>query len=112
MDQTEAAPGYFVPEEQMMLDRHPLVHELAPDGDPAPVDQDELRHQDALDSADLDSADEAVPDYPDPPRTGDPAVDEVIDAVARAVGGPLEEQLAVYDAAYRTLQDRLADVEG
>jgi hypothetical protein len=107
MDQTEAAPGHFVPAEQMMLDRHPLVHEPAPDGDPALVDDDELRHQEAL-----DSADEAVPDYPDPPRTGDPAVDEVIDAVARAVGGPLEEQLAVYDAAYRTLQDRLADVEG
>jgi hypothetical protein len=56
--------------------------------------------------------DEPAPEYPDPPRTGDRDVDEVIDAVARAVGGPLEEQLAVYDAAYRTLQDRLADVEG
>jgi len=114
-----------VPDDQMMLDRHPLVHEPAPDDDPAPGEDDApgrehvLDQEDALDVSDaLDAGDaagsdeEPAPDYPDPPRTGDPAVDEVIDAVARAVGGPLEEQLAVYDAAYRTLQDRLADVEG
>jgi hypothetical protein len=55
---------------------------------------------------------EPAPEYPDPPRTGDPAVDRVLDAVAGAVSGPLEEQLSAYDAAHRTLQDRLADVEG
>lgn len=51
-------------------------------------------------------------DLPDPPLTGDPDVDEAIAALARAIPGPLEEQVAVYDAAHRTLQDRLADVEG
>ena len=51
-------------------------------------------------------------EYREPPVTGDPAVDEVVAEVARAVMGPLEGQLAVYDTAYRTLQDRLADVEG
>jgi hypothetical protein len=55
---------------------------------------------------------EPVPEYPEPPRTGDHAVDEVLVAVALAVTGPLEEQLAVFDAAHRTLQGRLADVEG
>ena len=55
---------------------------------------------------------EAVFDFPDPPQTGDSAVDQAISAVAQAIGGPLEEQLTAYDAAHRTLQDRLADVEG
>lgn len=55
---------------------------------------------------------EPTPEYPDPPLTGDPGVDQVLAAVAQAVHGPLEEQLAVYDIAHRTLQDRLADVEG
>ncbi len=54
---------------------------------------------------------EPTPEYPDPPLTGDPGVDQVLAAVAQAVHGPLEEQLAVYDIAHRTLQDRLADVE-
>jgi hypothetical protein len=56
--------------------------------------------------------DEPAFDFPDPPETGDVAVDEAINAVAAAISGPLEEQLSVYDAAHRTLQDRLADVEG
>jgi hypothetical protein len=54
----------------------------------------------------------AIEFAPLPPQTGDLAVDQAIDAVARALGAPLEEQLAVYEAAHRTLQDRLADVEG
>jgi hypothetical protein len=56
--------------------------------------------------------DENDQEFREPPVTGDPGVDEVVAAVARAVMGPLEGQLAVYDTAYRTLQDRLADVEG
>jgi hypothetical protein len=55
---------------------------------------------------------EPVFDFPDPPQTGDADVDKAIGALAQAVGGPLEEQLTVYEAAHRTLQDRLADVEG
>ena len=51
-------------------------------------------------------------EVPDPPETGDPDVDSAINAVAAAMDGPLEEQVAVYEAAHRTLQDRLADVEG
>jgi hypothetical protein len=49
---------------------------------------------------------------PDPPITGDEAVDKVVAEVAQALHRPLEEQVAVIDAAHRTLQDRLADVEG
>ncbi len=55
---------------------------------------------------------EPVFDIPDPPQTGDADVDQAISALAQAIGGPLEEQLTVYEAAHRTLQDRLADVEG
>jgi hypothetical protein len=61
----------------------------------------------------LSEAIERPVDLPDPPQTGDPDVDMAIAAVAQAVvGGSLEEQLVAYDAAHRTLQDRLADVEG
>jgi hypothetical protein len=63
-------------------------------------------------SEELGMSEEPGSGVPDPPRTGDPAVDEAITAIARAVTGPLEEQLAVYEVAHRTLQDRLADVEG
>jgi hypothetical protein len=58
------------------------------------------------------SDDEPGFEVPDPPQTGDPEVDQAVAALAVAVGGPLEEQLAVYESAHRTLQDRLADVEG
>ncbi len=58
------------------------------------------------------AADEPRPEVPDPPRTGDPEVDAALAVLATSMGGPLEEQLAVYEAAHRTLQDRLADVEG
>ena len=51
-------------------------------------------------------------DVPAAPQTGDPDVDTAIFAVAEAMSSPLEEQVAVYEAAHRTLQDRLADVEG
>jgi len=49
---------------------------------------------------------------PEPPVTGDDAVDHAVAEVARSVERPLEDQVAVIDAAHRTLQDRLADVEG
>jgi hypothetical protein len=49
---------------------------------------------------------------PEPEPTGDPAVDEAMASLAAAAGEPLEHQLAVFDAVHRTLQDRLADVEG
>ena len=49
---------------------------------------------------------------PDPPQTGDLEVDAALAALADSIGGSLEEQLAAYEAAHRTLQDRLADVEG
>jgi hypothetical protein len=51
-------------------------------------------------------------DLPEPPRTGDDLVDAAIERLSRVATEPLEEQLAVYDAVHRTLQDRLADVEG
>jgi hypothetical protein len=57
---------------------------------------------------------------PEPPRTGDPAVDEALQDLADAVRAAedpamslsLEDQVAVLELAHRALQDRLADVEG
>jgi hypothetical protein len=58
-------------------------------------------------------ADERVDrDIPEPPDSGDAAVDELTAAAAAAVSDTLEEQVAAYERAHRTLQDRLADVEG
>lgn len=53
-----------------------------------------------------------APVVPDAPQTGDQAVDEAVRLLAEAMSGPLEEQADAYDLAHRTLQDRLADVEG
>ena len=47
-----------------------------------------------------------------PPVTGDAAVDAALADLATAAAGPLEEQVVAFDAVHRTLQDRLADVEG
>ena len=49
---------------------------------------------------------------PEPPVTGDPVVDEAVATVRHVLGVPVEEQPAIYDQVHRTLQDRLADVEG
>ena len=49
---------------------------------------------------------------PEPPVTGDDAVDHAVAQLAQAVHRSLEDQVGVIDAAHRTLQDRLADVEG
>lgn len=57
-----------------------------------------------------DHGDEPV-DVPEPPVTGDAVVDEAVRLVAKAVLHPLEDQVPVYDAVHRGLQDRLADVE-
>jgi hypothetical protein len=56
----------------------------------------------------------AVADEPEdpPPATGDEAVDEATAEVAASFGETLEVRLAAYERAHRTLQDRLADVEG
>ena len=48
---------------------------------------------------------------PEPPVTGDQAVDQATASVARALYEPLELQVQGYERAHRTLQDRLADVE-
>ena len=47
-----------------------------------------------------------------PPVTGDATVDEATAEVAATSGEALESRLAAYERAHRTLQDRLADVEG
>ena len=47
-----------------------------------------------------------------PPVTGDAAVDAAMVEATAATDQPLEAQLAAYERAHRTLQDRLADVEG
>lgn len=46
------------------------------------------------------------------PETGDPGLDETLRELARASAIPLEDQLPVIEAVHRSLQDRLADVEG
>ena len=63
---------------------------------------------------DADGADDAedLADVPEAPQTGDAGVDEAVARLREAVTGPLEGQVAAYDAVHRALQDRLADVEG
>jgi hypothetical protein len=51
-------------------------------------------------------------ELPEPPCTGDEAVDAAVQQLSRIADEPLEDQLGVYDTVHRTLQDRLADVEG
>jgi hypothetical protein len=50
-------------------------------------------------------------ELPEPPATGDQAVDAVVAALAAVVAEPLEGRLGVLEQVHRTLQDRLADVE-
>lgn len=49
----------------------------------------------------------------EPPQTGDPALEEMLGALALAQASaiPLEDRLPVIEAVHRGLQDRLADVE-
>jgi hypothetical protein len=49
---------------------------------------------------------------PEPPLTGDGAVDDAVRLLDGVTELPVEEQPAVYDVVHRTLQDRLADVDG
>ncbi len=46
------------------------------------------------------------------PVTGDEDVDALIAQLVAHAAVPLEEQLPILEAVHRTLQDRLADVEG
>lgn len=58
------------------------------------------------------AAPEDLTDVPEAPRTGDAGVDEAVARLRESVAGPLDGQVAAYDAVHRALQDRLADVEG
>ncbi len=51
-------------------------------------------------------------EVPVPPATGDPDVDAALARLAAAAAGTPEQQVGAFDAVHRTLQDRLADVEG
>lgn len=62
--------------------------------------------------APVDASDEPSWELPDAPVTGDDAVDDAVRHLVAAVRAPLEDQLPVLEAVHRTLQDRLADVEG
>jgi len=46
------------------------------------------------------------------PVTGDEDVDALIAQLVAHAAVPLEDQLPILEAVHRTLQDRLADVEG
>lgn len=48
---------------------------------------------------------------PEPPPTGDDAVDAVLAALEQIAGEPLEDRVGALEQVQRTLQDRLADVE-
>jgi len=54
----------------------------------------------------------ALAEEPQPPVTGDEDVDALIAQLVAHAAVPLEEQLPILEAVHRTLQDRLADVEG
>ena len=56
---------------------------------------------DAAVDTDLDEPMDEPVEVPDPPLTGDPAVDDATAAVARAVGEPLATQVNVIEAAHR-----------
>jgi hypothetical protein len=115
MDHTEAAPEQVVIrrplwEQPVSAEQSPLSPEPAsqPAEEEPPVDgQVQNSDEDLADDPDAEPI-----EYPDPPLTGDPEIDEAINALARVVGGSLEDRLTAFEAAHRTLQDRLADVEG
>jgi|SRR4051812_15904644 hypothetical protein len=71
---------------------------------------------DATDDAGADDVEDTAAhgprDEPAPPETGDQVVDGATAEVAATGSDPLETRLAAYERAHRTLQDRLADVEG
>ncbi|MBL8930989.1 MAG: hypothetical protein JNL54_12755 [Kineosporiaceae bacterium] len=58
------------------------------------------------------AADDAGQVVAELPETGDEGLDRVLRELALASAIPLEDQLPVIEAVHRTLQDRLADVEG
>lgn len=72
----------------------------------APGDDTRVGHEVPLDAGG------AAEDVPEAPQTGDAGVDAAVARLAEAARGPLDGQVAAYDAAHRALQDRLADVEG
>jgi hypothetical protein len=104
------------PVEQAMDGAHDVVGEGVDAAVDAAVDTDLDEPMgegvDAAVDTDLDEPMDEPIEVPDPPLTGDPAVDDATAAVARAVGEPLATLVNVIEAAHRVLQDRLADVEG
>ncbi len=52
------------------------------------------------------------PGTPEVPGTDDEGLNEMMRELARASAISLEDQLPVIEAVHRTLQNRLADVEG
>ncbi|MBK6874100.1 MAG: hypothetical protein IPG94_22795 [Kineosporiaceae bacterium] len=52
------------------------------------------------------------PGAPEVPGTDDEGLNEMMRELARASAISLEDQLPVIEAVHRTLQNRLADVEG
>lgn len=46
------------------------------------------------------------------PQTGDRDVDEALEPLQSVLGLPVPEQVDIYAAVHRALQDRLADLDG
>ena len=55
---------------------------------------------------------EAPYERPVPPPTGDEAVDAALAELTTATAAPVAEQVEAYVGAHRSLQDRLADLDG
>ncbi|HEY6793276.1 MAG TPA: hypothetical protein VI248_01185 [Kineosporiaceae bacterium] len=47
-----------------------------------------------------------------PPVTGDQIVDDAVSSLRCVTAVPVQDQPGIFDSVHRTLQDRLADVEG
>jgi hypothetical protein len=65
---------------------------------------------DPMARAEPDDADHQA--VPEPPDTGDEVVGFAIGGLSALGSAALEDHPAIYEAVHRTLQDRLADVEG
>lgn len=48
----------------------------------------------------------------EPPQTGDAVVDATLIELTAAADKPVADQVEAYVGAHRTLQDRLADLDG
>ena len=110
-DEAAVAPALIPGESPQPDDQLGTWQDAPPDDQPGTPPDDQLDDQLDAQPGDRDGLGRPPAEDP-PPATGDPAVDQATVEVAATSGEPLETRLAAYERAHRTLQDRLADVEG